>query len=230
MWRAAIDSVGRMLFPAACIACGREPGEPLCGSCAATLVVAPPLPPPLGVDRAVAAFVYDGAARELIARVKYRNARHALTFLASSVATAVEPLVPLVHPDLVITWPPTTRARRRARGFDAAELLARRVAARLDLRAVALLWRVDATPQTGRDGADRRRGPQLVVRAVAMPRAVLLVDDVTTTGATFSAAARALRDAGTTQVLAAAAGRTPPPARRAMAQFSRSESSSAAAS
>jgi predicted amidophosphoribosyltransferase len=205
VWRDVVDGLGRALFPAMCVACGDVRGEPLCGACAATLVAARPAPAPLAVDRLVAVYAYDGTARELVARVKYRNARHAIAFLGAAVAAAAQPVV---APGTVVTWPPTTRARRRARGFDAAELLARSVGAALHLPVTGLLRRVDGQPQTGRAATERRRGPRFSASSVA-PATVLVVDDVTTTGATLTAAAVALRAAGATRVVAAAAARTP---------------------
>jgi predicted amidophosphoribosyltransferase len=150
----------------------------------------------------------------VVARVKYRGARAAVPWLADAmVAAMVEGLdaTPVVD---VVTWAPTSRDRRRARGFDPAELLARAVARRLtdhfDVRCLGVLDRCPGPPQTGLTGADRRRGPSYVARRTA-PWSVLVVDDVTTTGATLSAAALALRAAGAHRVFAVTAARTPPP-------------------
>jgi predicted amidophosphoribosyltransferase len=109
-----------------------------------------------------------------------------------------------------VTWAPTTPARRRARGFDPAELLARGVARRLGIRCAGLLDRLPGPPQTGLPAAARHRGPTFVARRRA-PAGVLVVDDIATTGATLSAAASALRGAGAREVLAVTAARTPPP-------------------
>src|SRR5438034_6068447 len=110
----------------------------------------------------------------------------------------------------VVPWAPTSRARRRQRGFDPAELLARAVARRLRARRRGLLDRRPGLPQTGLDATARRRGPQFEPRA-AVPTTVLLVDDVATTGATLAAAASALRLGGARVVVAVTAARTPPP-------------------
>jgi len=142
--------------------------------------------------------------RELIARLKYRNARAALPALARALARLVDPATVDV-----VTWVPTTTARRRTRGFDQAELLARAVARRLGVPCRGLLGYRPGPPQTGRPVEARRLGPGLDARRPAPPR-VLLVDDVVTTGATAAAAARALRAAGARQVHVLAAARTPP--------------------
>jgi predicted amidophosphoribosyltransferase len=167
------------------------------------LVGPPAAPPPPGVERWVALLAYDGVARELVARIKYRRAHAAVGWLADGMARVVGP--PL--PDAV-TWAPTTPRRRRERGFDHAELLARGVARALHRPVLRLLTRPDGPAQTGRPAAERRTGPRFGSVGGA-PSAVLLVDDVATTGATLSAAAGALRSAGAETVLAVTAARTP---------------------
>ena len=195
------------LFPARCVGCGRPPAG-LCPAClnAARRAGASPAPPPPAVDRWVAAFAYEGAVREALARLKYRNARSALPALASALVGRLraEPLGPVD----VVTWPPTTAARRRGRGFDQAEHLARAVARGLGVPARPCLVRSAGRSQTGRSAEERRRGPVFDAGSVAGLR-VLLIDDVATTGATLTAAAQALRSAGAGWVGAATVARTP---------------------
>ncbi|MEY2432340.1 MAG: hypothetical protein QOC92_2065 [Acidimicrobiaceae bacterium] len=163
------------------------------------------MPAPPGVDRCIAVLAYEDAGRELVARLKYRNARSTIRWLGAAMAALVE----VSDVDLV-TWVPTTVDRRRARGFDQAELLARAVARRIGQSCGPLLVRRRGPPQTGRTLAERSVGPALVARPRCHSvRRVLLVDDVITTGTTISSAAHALRAGGVGYVSVVAAARTP---------------------
>jgi ComF family protein len=199
------------LFPLVCPGCGRpaRAGAPVCASCVSRLRAPFPAPPPAAVDAWCAPFAYEGVAREVVARVKYRGARAAVPWLARAMVASIDARRANVD---AVTWAPTSPTRRRQRGFDPAELLARAVARHLPARAVGLLDRRPGPPQTGLDADARRRGPRFAARG-RLPGAVLLVDDVATTGATLSSAAHALRSAGAHTVLALTAARTPPPGR-----------------
>jgi predicted amidophosphoribosyltransferase len=139
--------------------------------------------------------------------MKYRNVRAVVPWLADAMVDTIPTGVAAFD---VVTWAPTSRERRRRRGFDPAELLARAVARRLRRRVVGLLDRLPGPPQTGLPADARRHGPRFVARR-ATPGVVLVVDDVATTGATLAAAAGALHAADVSSVLALTAARTPPP-------------------
>ncbi len=198
------------LLPLVCPGCGGR-GAPLCAACARRLRPPPSAAPPPGVDAWAAAFAYEGVAREAVARLKYRNARAVVPWLVTAmVDAAVAAGLATGLDEDTVTWAPTTASRRRARGFDPAEILARPFARKLGLRAARLLDRRPGPPQTGLAAAERHAGPAFSARRRA-PRHVVLIDDVATTGATLVAAATALRAMGATTIVAVTAARTPAP-------------------
>jgi predicted amidophosphoribosyltransferase len=105
----------------------------------------------------------------------------------------------LQHVDLV-TWAPTSPRRARRRGYDQAEAIAQAVGRELGVPCRRLLYRSHGSAQTGKSRADRLVGPVFRARSPRPGLAVLVVDDVVTTGATLRAAAQALRSAGVTHV------------------------------
>jgi predicted amidophosphoribosyltransferase len=193
-----------MWFPESCARCG-VPGRSPCPACTRALRPAPAAPVPHGLDSLGALVAYDDAARPLVVAVKYRNARSSLRTLAPAVAS----LAPRLGADAVVTWAPTTGARRRARGFDQARVLAELLGRRLGRPVVGLLSRTGRAHQTGQGRASRLAGPTFVAARRRVPAEVVVVDDVCTTGATLSAAAAALRVAGAQEVHGLVLARTP---------------------
>ncbi|NLA35789.1 MAG: ComF family protein, partial [Actinobacteria bacterium] len=141
----------RQLFPLHCTLC-RERGAPLCSLCALRLRP-PPAPGPGDVDHldgVAALFAYSGAGRTAITRLKFDNHRDALDTWAHLMVGAID-----VRAD-VVTWVPTSAGRRRQRGVDQAELLARSVGRSCRAPVKRTLRRTSSGDQIGRDRLARR--------------------------------------------------------------------------
>jgi predicted amidophosphoribosyltransferase len=198
-----LGSVATVLIDRSCVSCRRTGSMLLCDRCLRSLRAAPPVPLPAGVDTFDALVRYEGAGRDLVLALKYRNTRPALGPLARAMADLTAR-----HRPSAVTWAPTTPDRRRERGYDQAQLLARAVARRLRVPCVRLLDRPAGPAQTGRDRAERLEGPRIVARRTHHG-SVLLIDDVCTTGATLGAAASALRSQGSAPIHACTLAVTP---------------------
>lgn len=178
----------------------------LCRPC--RFALAAPAGMPLGGD-VIAAVPFAGRARDVLLGFKYRNRRQLAHHFAGLVVNRL--LAAGVRPaDLdVVTWAPTSRRRRQRRGFDQAEVVARRVALQLGVPCQRLLEREPGPAQTGLDRGARLHGPVFRASPRTAGRAVLLIDDVVTTGSTLRSADRALRGAGASRIVRAAVATTP---------------------
>jgi ComF family protein len=163
-----------------------------------------------------AALIYDDAARSLILKLKHADRQENAGILATHMARAGKHL--LRDADLLVPVP-LHRWRLFRRGFNQAALLAQALARRggpptlLDAlrrtRRTRSLGALSATERARElDGAITVRPAR---RATLSAARVLLIDDVMTSGATASACAQALLDAGAANVDVLVASRVPDP-------------------
>ncbi len=171
------------VFPPQCGGCERI-GSGLCESC---------LPLGATVDRTLATLnvsalgIYDGALRRAILALKSGRRDVAEAF--------AEKLRPRMPGNTIAVPVPTTAARRRQRGFDGCELIARIA---FGSSVAAGLTQVRGETQRGR-GREARlaKRQRFVWRGPLMNGTrVVLIDDVVTTGATLEECARTVRGAG----------------------------------
>lgn len=173
----------------------------ICGQCLKQ-------PPPF--DHTVAAFSYDFPLDKMVQALKFRERLVLVNYLADAVAqqvhTRVDSLVALpLHP-----------TRLRERGFNQSLLLARRIGHRLSIPLLAdACERVRNTPpQSSLPWKERDKNMRLAFTckptADVRGKHIAIVDDVMTTGASVGELARALKQAGASEVSAWVVARTLP--------------------
>jgi len=228
---AVLGSMLDILFPRRCVACA-APGWPFCARCSpavgmvslpwcercgrpfdAAVATCRDCPPP-PISWARSAFLYDGPVRRGVMRLKFGGARVVAEAFAGPMAAVLGAELSRAPPTgrVVVTWVPLAARRKRLRGYDQAELLARQVARRAGLPAARLLRRTRETPpQARRQGADRHEvmtGSFSAVAGARVPPDVILVDDVLTSGATAAGCVRALLLGGARTVAVLTAARS----------------------
>ena len=200
-----------LFFPDKCVFCMQlHEGGGVCERCARQLPYTDGRFPirPRFVERCVAPLYYQGLAREALLRFKFAGkSGYAETFAFFMSAGIKQELDGKYD---VITWVPISRRRLRRRGYVQTELLARALAEALRTPCEDMLRKVRHTPKQSnmRSPAERVAnvsGAFALRDGVSVAgRQILLVDDVVTTGATMSEAARVLLTAGAGRVSGAA--------------------------
>jgi ComF family protein len=210
-----------LFFPQWCVGCGKE-GVLVCPACAQSLpIVAPPLCPLCGlsqpsgvlcpnciswqasIDGIRAPFRFEGTVRQAVHQLKYRNIRSLSEPLAHLLIEYVNR-----HPvpgDVLVPVPLHTK-RVKERGYNQSALLAAELGKLSGLPIVddSLERRVATSPQARTATVDERRknvSDAFVCRDQRLrDRQVILIDDVSTSGATLNACASALKQSGAASV------------------------------
>ncbi len=227
-----LGAVDKLLFPPLCLACGGRmdsAAQVLCDTCRDRLVpivekyclkCGAPLQGyhceacshlEFVFDFARSVFIYQSPAQELVHSLKYDSLTSPAAFFSKALLD-----IPAANRfgegfDCVCAVP-LHRVRKRERGYNQSELLARKLASELGLPFVQPIYRrVYTRSQTN---LSRQARLQNLAGAFALSKRsdiagkrVILVDDVFTTGSTVNEAAQTLKDAGAAKVAVLTAAR-----------------------
>lgn len=139
-----------------------------------------------------------------MAQIKYNNKREYLDFYGAAAAARYGKQIRQMHVDAIVPVP-VHASRRRTRGFNQAEIFGKILGERLGVPVLNdMLVRSKRTkPQKNLTASERLNNLSGAFIAGPIPpgvKAVLLADDIYTTGSTVEACARALRSAGVERV------------------------------
>ena len=206
LWGWALD----LLFPPKCPFCQQvleDPRAPLCADCQPKLPWLDEKDALRKVDFTAGCWSvleYRDTVREAVHRYKFTPVRARGEALGKLMAQCVQD-----HPEIqpeIITWVPLSRKRRRKRGFDQAEELARSMGRELGLPVEGVLQKdTDTRQQSSIRDKEARRANVLGVYSLqsgadVRGKCLLLVDDVVTSGSTLSACPKVLAEAGAEKV------------------------------
>jgi competence protein ComFC len=217
MFKKIKDLIKDVLFPKKCVGCGRE-GTYICKDCSLFLSEAPNLFMAGNLEQLVSIWEYEGLVKKLIYYIKYKGAFDIIDELVEKAFEIREPkivLSPGKHKpeEITITFVPMFKKKKKQRGFNQAEVIAKKVGEIINREVVPLLEKIKDTPsQTALNKEERMenvKGSFKRKEGVSCNDNVLLVDDVWTSGATMQECCKILKKSGVKKVFGFTLARTP---------------------
>lgn len=158
-------------------------------------------------EKGFAVFVYDDVMQQAVSDYKYRSRKELAEFFAAELAAFFQKRMTALGAEVLIPVP-VHAARKRYRGYNQAEVLCRILSKQIGIPVLDWLERDrKTTPQKELDAVERLRNlesaislKQEVLQNRKVPRTVVLVDDIYTTGSTAEACTRALLRGGVSKV------------------------------
>lgn len=205
-----IHNILNFLFPQKCLACGVK-NEILCKNCLKIF-------PYTNVDESSNVFSATNynyePARKTIWLLKYRGARN----LAEPLAELIYQRLPLKNLSSQTEWViipiPLSKKRFKGRGFNQSELIAQHLAQKLNIKIdTNILYKIKHTPSQV-DIKNREERLKNIKNSFALKnnesiknKNIIIIDDVTTTGATINEAKKILRHNGAKKIIATVVAR-----------------------
>ncbi len=205
----AIQTILNIIYPQKCLGCGFK-NEILCDRCVQR-IDHPTLPEANGIF--VAADYNDSFAKKTIWLLKYgktkTGAKPLTRLLYARIVQRPSFAAALKKGSWIIIPIPLSKKRLRERGFNQSEIIARNLSDRMSVRMLPNVLYKKVHTETQVSIKDRKKRLANLKDTFAVKNAemiqgknIILVDDVTTTGATIREAGKTLRMAGAKKVIA----------------------------
>lgn len=196
-----------LIFPDRCAGCGKN-GDIFCKECIKKTRKSPRgKTSVLFLDKLYNWGIYENEAlSRALRRFKYYGTSGLSDIFSDLLVKLIEPDIQIFKKNTIVIPIPASSARKKSRGYNQAELLAQKFAKKtsLDYAPDVLIKSKNTVSQTSLAGRGRLFN-QKDSFAVARPekvknKKIILVDDILTTGATLSEAARVIKEAGAREV------------------------------
>nr|WP_246541213.1 phosphoribosyltransferase family protein [Peptoniphilus ovalis] len=174
----------------------------LCENCEELIIKNPPFNYDFleDVDDIIIAANYFGVMRKLLLDFKFKNKMECADIIADLMAEA---LFYKGGFSGVMTFVPMHREKLKTRGFNHAEILAKKIAEKIDIEFVEVFKKTRATKdQHGLHKEERGKNLKDSFEVINYRDEIIIVDDIITTGSTISELARASKNAGIKKVTA----------------------------
>lgn len=219
-----IEQLFNVIAPHRCCSCG-ETGEILCPNCKYDIISEPltlcPIcarpvaktglcsrcQPQVPFDQFWMVGERSDILKKLLDLYKFNSSRAGAQVLAE----LLDGVLPVMPPDVTIVGIPTHPATVRVRGFDHVELIVKALAKQRGLTVLSPLRRESSVTLHFLSKRERQKlGPELFsLSSQELPKSILLVDDILTTGTTMISAGKLLRQAGVENLYGAIIARQP---------------------
>ncbi len=190
---------------AICEHCGRAVSsfESYCSTCKNVLV---------DLDKCRSPFVYAPPISTLIKKAKYDRGIYVIDYFAEQLSLTY--LQSYFNADY-LTFIPMTEKAERKRGYNQSKILAEKLSARINVPVLDCIEKIKETERQATLGrAERLKNLDGVFRVVdkksVKDKSILIIDDVSTTGATAQTIAKRLKSAGAKIVNLLTVASTPP--------------------
>ena len=151
-------------------------------------------------------FYYRGIAKQILYQVKQEGTKEIINFFTLQMKKTQKDYIQTIAPDCLVPVP-LHSSKFRKRGFNQAELLAREFGTQLNIPIRLLLRKTQKTKdQKNLNRIERKKNVKDVfcvdVAEIekGIPKSVLLIDDVSTTGSTLTECAKVLKCQGVQKV------------------------------
>ena len=143
---------------------------------------------------------YESLAKDLLEQVKFERAKMA----TKDIARIISETLPILPQNTLVTFVPTAPNRVRIRGYDQSRLIAKHLSRIIDLEFIPIFDRLNNSRQLGSDRKTRfsqaEQAYKVKSKVSIKGKNILIVDDVTTSGATLETLAKMLKKSGTKEV------------------------------